>query len=94
MKPTVWSDGHHDQHGSVSPRVEDTRLNQALEGVNEAVLLGIRVAQDVCDDIVDGRATEPNPIPSVQRVMYEKAAEARRLAWDLLRTGLDYAAEK
>ena len=69
--------------------VDDTRLNQALEGVNEAVLMGIRVAQDVCDDIVDGRATEPNPIPSVQRLMYEKAAEARRLAWDLLRTGLD-----
>ena len=56
--------------------VDDTRLNQALEGVNEAVLMGIRVAQDVCDDIVDGRATEPNPIPAVQRVMYEKAAEA------------------
>ena len=69
--------------------VDDTRLNQALEGVNEAVLMGIRVAQDVCDDIVDGRATEPNPIPSVQRLMYEKAADARRLAWDLLRTGLD-----
>ena len=51
--------------------------------------MGIRVAQDVCDDIADGRATEPNPIPSVQRLMYEKAAEARRLAWDLLRTGLD-----
>jgi hypothetical protein len=71
--------------------VDDTRLNQALEGVNEAVLMGIRVAQDVCDDIVDGRATEPNPIPSAQRVMYEKAADARRLAWDLLRTGLDDA---
>jgi hypothetical protein len=69
--------------------VDDTRLNRALEGVNEAVLMGIRVAQDVCDDIVDGRATQPNPIPSVQRTMYEKAAEARRLAWDLLRTGLD-----
>lgn len=69
--------------------VDDTRLNQALEGVNEAVLLGIQVAQDVCDDIVEGKATEPNPIPSVQRLMYEKAADARRLAWDLLRTGLD-----
>lgn len=69
--------------------VDDTRLNQALEGVNEAVLMGIQVAQDVCDDIVEGRTTEPNPIPSVQRLMYEKAADARRLAWDLLRTGLD-----
>jgi hypothetical protein len=71
--------------------VDDNRLNQALEGVNEAVLMGIRVAQDVCDGIVEGRVTEPNPIPAVQRVMHEKAAEARRLAWDLLRTGLDGA---
>ncbi len=73
--------------------VDDTRLNRALEGVNEAVLMGIRVAQDVCDDIVEGRTTQPNPIPSVQRTMYEKAAEARRLAWDLVRTGLDAAAD-
>jgi hypothetical protein len=71
--------------------VDDNRLNQALERVNEAVLMGIQVAQDVCDDIVEGRATEPNPIPGAQRLMYEKAAEARRLAWDLLRTGLDGA---
>jgi hypothetical protein len=71
--------------------VDDNRLNQALEGVNEAVLMGIQVAQDVCNDIVEGRAREPNPIPSVQRLMYEKAADARRLAWDLLRTGLDDA---
>jgi hypothetical protein len=69
--------------------VDDSRLNQALENVNEAVLMGIQVAQDVCDDIVEGRSTQPNPIPSVQRLMYEKAADARRLAWDLLRTGLD-----
>lgn len=71
--------------------VDDTRLDQALESVNEAVLLGIRVAQEVCDDIVDGRATEPNRVPAVQRLMQEKAAEARRLAWNLLRTGLDAA---
>jgi hypothetical protein len=71
--------------------VDDNRLNQALESVNEAVLMGIGVAQDVCDDIVEGRATEPNPIPGVQRLMYDKAAEARRLAWDLLRTTLDGA---
>ncbi|MGZ6780744.1 MAG: hypothetical protein ACXVGO_17340 [Mycobacterium sp.] len=69
--------------------VDDALLNRALEGVNESVLMGIRIAQDVCDDIADGRATEPNPIPPVQRLMYEKAAEARRLAWDLVRTGLD-----
>jgi hypothetical protein len=69
--------------------VDDVRLSQALEGVNDAVLMGIRVAQDVCGDIVEGRATEPNPIPSAQRLMAGKAAEARRLAWDLLRTSLD-----
>ena len=69
--------------------VDDARLNHALEGVNEAVLMAIEVARTVCEDIVDGRATEPNPVPSAQRVMHEKAAEARRLAWDLVRTGLD-----
>jgi hypothetical protein len=69
--------------------VDDALLRRALEGVNEAVLMGIRVAQDVCDGIVDGRESEPNPIPPVQRLMYEKAAEARRLAWNLVRTGLD-----
>jgi hypothetical protein len=68
--------------------VEDERLDQALDGVNEAVLMAIRVAQDVCDDVVDGRSPQPNPIPPVQRLMHERAAEARRLAWDLLRTGL------
>jgi hypothetical protein len=69
--------------------VEDDRLSQALEGVNEAVLMGIRVAQDVCDDVVDGRSPSPNPVPPVQRLMHERAADARRLAWDLIRTGLD-----
>jgi hypothetical protein len=71
--------------------VDDNRLTRALESVNEAVLMGIGVAQDVCDDIVEGRATEPNPIPGVQRLLYDKAAQARRLAWDLLRTTLDGA---
>jgi hypothetical protein len=71
--------------------VDDTRLNQALEGVNEAVLMGIQVAQAVSADIVDGVATEPNPIPTAARQMNEKAAEARRLAWELLRIGLDEA---
>ncbi len=71
--------------------VDDTRLNQALEGVNEAVLMGIQVAQAVSADIVDGVVTEPNPIPTAARQMNEKAAEARRLAWELLRIGLDEA---
>jgi len=69
--------------------VEDERLNRALEGVNEAVLMGIRVAQEVSEDVIDGRTPEPNPIPAVQRLMHERAAKARRLAWDLLRAGLD-----
>lgn len=68
--------------------VDDVQLTQALEGVNEAVLMGIRVAQDICDAVVQGRTTEPNPVPSTQRLIRERAAEARRLAWDLLRTGL------
>jgi hypothetical protein len=51
--------------------------------------MGIRVAQEVSDDVIDGRSPEPSPIPAVQRLMHERAAEARRLAWDLLRAGLD-----
>lgn len=69
--------------------VEDDRLNRALEGVNEAVLMGIRVAQEVCDDIVEGRSPQPGAVPSVQRLMHQRAAEARSLAWALLRAGLD-----
>jgi hypothetical protein len=75
--------------GNANQIVEDDRLSQALEAVNEAVLMAIRVAQDVCDDVVEGRSPETNPIPPVARLMHERAAEARRLAWDLLRTGLD-----
>lgn len=68
--------------------VEDDRLHDALDRVNEAAVMAIRVAEDVHVAVVEGRALEPNPIPSTQRLMQTRAAEARRLAWDLLRTGL------
>ena len=69
--------------------VEDGRLHRVLNLVNEAVLMAIRIAEDVHDGVIDGHAPEPNPIPAVQRLMQARAAEARRLAWDLLRAGLD-----
>jgi hypothetical protein len=69
--------------------IEDDRLHHALNRVNEAALMAIRVAEDVHIAVVEGHAPEPNPIPPVQRLMHARAAEARRLAWDLLRTGLD-----
>jgi hypothetical protein len=57
--------------------------------VNAAVLMAIRVAEDVHVAVAEGRAPDPNPIPPVQRLMHETAAQARHVAWDLLRTGLD-----
>lgn len=68
---------------------EDDRLHQALEQVNEAVLMAIRVAEEVHTDVVEGCTPESNPIPAVQRLMHQRATEARRLAWALLRTGLE-----
>lgn len=69
--------------------MEDDRLHDALDRINEAALMAIRVAEDVHVAVIDGRAPEPNPIPAVQQLMHTRAAEARRLAWDLLRTGLE-----
>jgi len=69
--------------------VEDDRLHQALNSVNEAVVMAIRVAQDVHVAIVEGRAPQPNPIPPVQHLIQTRAAEAQRLAWDLVRSGLN-----
>ena len=69
--------------------VEDDQLRHALNRVNEAAVMAIRVAEDVHVGVVDGHVPQPNPIPSVQQLMHKRAAEARRLAWDLLRTGLD-----
>jgi hypothetical protein len=68
--------------------VQDDRLHHALNHVNEAALMAIGVAQDVYDAVVEGQAPQSNPIPSVQQLMHTRAAEARRLAWDLVRTGL------
>lgn len=69
--------------------IEDVRLHNALDRVNEAALMAIRVAEDIHEAVVDGREPESNPVPPVQRLMIGAAAEARRLAWDLLRTALD-----
>ncbi|MGV0741405.1 hypothetical protein [Mycolicibacterium sp. XJ870] len=68
---------------------QDDRLHHALDRINEAVLMAIQVAQELHADVIDGRAPESNPIPAVQRLLQERSAEARRLAWSLLRTGLD-----
>jgi hypothetical protein len=69
--------------------LEDDRLNRSLNQVNEAALMAIRVAQDVHDAVVDGRTPKPDSMRTVQRLMQTRAAEARRLAWELLRHGLD-----
>jgi hypothetical protein len=74
--------------------VEDNRLHHALNRVNEAAVMAVRVAEDVQIAVVDGHTPQPNPIPEVQRLMYDRAAEARRLAWDLLRAGLDDSVER
>ena len=73
--------------------IEDDRLHRALDRVNEAVLMGIRVAEDVHDAVVQRSAPHLNPVPPVQRLMQSRAAEARHLAWTLLRAGLDEMSE-
>jgi hypothetical protein len=69
--------------------VDDDRLDEALVRVNAAVELAIQVAEEVHDAVVEGRAPHPNPILPVQQLMHARAAEARHLAWGLLRTGLN-----
>jgi hypothetical protein len=69
--------------------VDDDRLHEALSRVNEAVLMAIRVAEEVHEAVVEGRGPRPNAIGAVQRLMYERAAQARHLAWDLLRSSLE-----
>lgn len=68
---------------------QDDRLQDALNRVNDAVLMAIQVAEDLHADVVEGRTPETNPIPAVQRLLHERATAARRLAWSLLRTGLE-----
>jgi hypothetical protein len=79
--------------GNAHLLIEDNRLHHALDRVNEAAVMAVRVAEDIHVAVIDGHTPQPNPIRSVQRLMYERAAEARRLAWDLLRTGLDDSIE-
>ncbi|MGV0808083.1 hypothetical protein [Mycolicibacterium setense] len=67
---------------------QDDRLQDALNRINDAVLLAIQVAEDLHADVVEGRTPETNPIPAVQRLLHERATAARRMAWSLLRTGL------
>jgi hypothetical protein len=69
--------------------IEDGRLHAALSRVNEAALMAVRVAEDVHVAVVDGRTPQSNTVQPVQRVMHTRAAEARHLAWDLLRNGLE-----
>lgn len=69
--------------------VADDRLQRALLRVNEAVLAALRVAEDMHAAVVEGDPPQPNPVPAAQRLLYERAAEARHLAWQLLRTSLD-----
>jgi hypothetical protein len=69
--------------------IEDDRLNRALNQINEAAVMAIRVAEDVHDAVVEGRTPKPDTMRTVQRLMHTRAAEARRLAWELLRHGLD-----
>ncbi|SEH52899.1 hypothetical protein SAMN04489835_1008 [Mycolicibacterium rutilum] len=69
--------------------IADDRLHRALIRVNEAVLAALQVAEDVHVAVLDGQAPDPNPVPAAQRLLYERAAEARRLAWELLRASLD-----
>ncbi|GAB5894312.1 hypothetical protein OKHIL_01190 [Mycolicibacterium mageritense] len=72
---------------------EDTRLNHALDRVNDAVLMAIQVAEELHTDVIEGRVPETNPVTDVGRLMHEQAAEARRLAWALIRTGLQDSAD-
>lgn len=73
--------------------VADDRLHRALLQVNEAVLAAMRVAEAVHVRVVEGEAPEPDPVAAAQRLLHDRAAEARHLAWQLLRTSLDDFAE-
>jgi len=68
--------------------IENGRLHRALNEVNEAAVMAIRVAEDMHDAVVDGRTPKPDSIRTAQRLMHTRAAEARRHAWEFLRNGL------
>ncbi|MCV7282082.1 hypothetical protein H7J88_20850 [Mycolicibacterium flavescens] len=68
--------------------IADDRLHRALIRINEAVLTAMQVAEDIHVAVVDGHDPDPNAVPAAQRLLYERAAETRHLAWELLRTSL------
>lgn len=72
--------------------VEDDRIHRALDLLSEAVLAAMHVAEDLHRSVVDGEAPPSNPVSAAQRLIGERAAQARHLAWSLLRAGLDDAA--
>lgn len=73
--------------GNANLLIEDDRLHEVLNRVNGAAVKAVHVAEDVRTAVVDGQVPDPNPIPPVQEVMHERAADARRVALELLQTG-------
>lgn len=75
--------------GNAHLLIEDHDLHAALDRINEAAVMAVRVAEEIHAAVVEGQELDPNPVPAVQRLMHARAADARRLAWQLLRAGLD-----
>jgi hypothetical protein len=69
--------------------IEDDRIHRALDRVNEAVLTAMHVAEDVHLGVIEGELPKSNPVAAAQRLIHERVAEARHLAWSLLRAGLE-----
>lgn len=75
--------------GNAHLLIEDHNLHSALDRINEAAVMAVRVAEEIHAAVVEGELLEPNPVQPVQRLMHARAADARRLAWELLRASLD-----
>jgi hypothetical protein len=73
--------------GNAHLLIEDDRVHEALDRVNAVALKAVGVAEDVRVAVVEGYEPDPNPIPPVQELMQTRAADARNLAAELLRTG-------
>jgi hypothetical protein len=72
--------------------IEDDRLASRADRVNEAVPMGS--GSGGCTRRRGPKErTAPQSVPPVQRLMQSRAAEARQLAWSLLRAGLDEISE-
>lgn len=69
--------------------IEDDSLHHALKRVSDAALMAVEVAEDLHNAVIEGHAPQPDSITSVQGLLHTRATEARGLAWDLLRTGLE-----